>query len=294
MSVGIVGLGTMGSAIARRISSEHTVYGYDPYVEDVDIDQAQCVDSYETLFENTHTVFILVPTGKPVDDVIDDICQKATQSITIIDGGNSNFHDSLRRYQKVRDAGHAFLDVGISGGEHGEEQGFAVMAGGSSDVFQSVEPVLRSISDGFGYAHVGPDGAGHYVKMIHNGIEYALLQAYAEGFHLLREGRYDNLDLEQISRIWQHGAIVDSFLLRLMHNIMQRGQHFPDVSGCVEQGGTGRWTIEEAFEQGVPVHVIAQSFNVRLNSHKCGGTYATQLIALLRNEFGGHKVYHTD
>jgi len=294
MHIGIVGLGTMGTSIARRISGEHTTYGCDPYAGDVDIGQATRVDSYRELLDASSTVLILVPAGEAVDEVIDDICEHAAHSVTIIDGGNSNFHDSLARHDFLAEQGHVFLDVGISGGMHGETRGYSVMAGGTHEAFQSVEPVLASIAAEDGYARVGPEGAGHYVKMVHNGIEYAMLQAYAEGFHVLREGRYQDLDLSQVSRVWQNGAIVDSFLLRLVQQVMQQDQYFEGISGYVAEGGTGRWTIEEAFEQGVPVHVIAQSLNVRLNSQKSGGTYATKLIAKLRHAFGGHDVTHTD
>lgn len=294
MNVGIIGLGTMGTSIARRISEEHAVYGLDPYAENVDIGKAHRVESYAELASKTRVFLILVPAGEAVDAVIDKLCEHAEKYITICDGGNSNFHDSLRRHERLAEAGHAFLDVGISGGMHGEKQGYSVMAGGLKDVFEHVEPILRSIAANNGYAHVGPEGAGHYVKMVHNGIEYALLQAYAEGFHVLREGRYQNLDLAQISHIWQNGAIVNSFILQLIHGIMEEDQQFTGVSGYVAEGGTGRWTIEEAFKQGVPVHTIAQSLNMRLNSQKSGGTYATKLIALLRHAFGGHSVEHTD
>ncbi len=292
MNVGIIGLGTMGASIARRISKEHTVYGFDPYVDEVDLGSAQRVADYPKLLAHVNICLILVPAGDPVDTVIEHVCKYAQNALTIIDGGNSNFHDSLRRYERVEDAGHMFVDVGISGGMHGEEHGYAVMAGGPQAAFDSVQSVLQSIAAPNGCAHVGPAGAGHYVKMIHNGIEYALLQAYAEGFHLLREGRYPTLDLAQIAHIWQHGAIVDSFILSLIHTIMEQDQQFQKISGYVAEGGTGRWTVEEAFEQGVPAHVIAQSLNVRLNSQKSGGTYATKLIALLRHAFGGHNVKH--
>ena len=290
MTLGVIGLGTMGSAIARRVSNTHTVYGLDPYADTVDIGNAQRVEDYAQLLETTQTILILVPAGQAVDDVINTLLRHTDKKLTIMDGGNSNFHDSVRRHDTIGQKGHKFLDVGISGGSHGEERGYSVMAGGSDDVYQRVEPILESIAAPNGYAHVGPAGAGHYVKMVHNGIEYALLQAYAEGFHLLREGRYSELDLEQIAHVWQNGAIVDSFILSLIHAIMQQDQQFSDVSGYVAEGGTGRWTVEEAFEQGIPVHTIAESLNIRLDSQKSGGTYATKLIALLRHAFGGHTV----
>jgi len=291
MTLGIIGLGTMGAAISRRISTEHTVYGYDPYAEEKDLGEGQQVATIDEVLEATRTILILVPAGDPVDDVIDHLCEHSSHHLTIMDGGNSHFQDSLERRGYVQEYGHTFIDVGISGGERGEKHGYAVMAGGQSSEVESISSILKAIATEDGYGHVGPPGAGHYVKMIHNGIEYALLQAYAEGFHLLRQGRYPELDLEQVSRIWSHGAIVDSFLLRLIHDIMQKNQALEGVSGCVQEGGTGEWTVEEAFEQGIAVHAIAQALNLRFDSQKSGGTYATKLIARLRHSFGGHRIY---
>ena len=164
------------------------------------------------------------------------------------------------------------------------------MVGGNFEIYQKIEPLLKAIACKDGYAYVGPSGAGHYVKMIHNGIEYGLLEAYAEGFHLLREGDYNDLDLEQISKLWLHGAVIRSWLLELAHDVFKEDQYFGSVDGKIQEGGTGAWTVENAHKNEIPVPVIEASLKARAESRKTGGNFATKLIQMLRNAFGGHSI----
>jgi 6-phosphogluconate dehydrogenase len=296
MKIGIIGLGRMGAGIAERIvNAGHTVFGFDldahntaqahklgVHIENKVIDIATKVD----------VIWLMVPPGKPVDDVLNLLMPALKKDCIIIDGGNSNFKDSIRRAQLVAQKNVSYLDCGTSGGLHGREHGYCLMVGGDKESYDAVSPLLSLIAAPNGMAHVGPSGAGHYVKMVHNGIEYALLQGYAEGFQLLKEGTFKDvpLNLEQISDLWNHGSIIRSFLLELTHNVYKQDQEFKNVSGEIAEGGTGKWTVQEAQEHGIPVPLIEESLAVRARSRATGGNYATKLVALLRNQFGGHAV----
>lgn len=293
MQVGVVGLGKMGTAILNRLVDHNiSVVGQDPYAQEVACDiRCSRVDQYRDLVDQVSIIFISVPSGDPVDEVIDGLISHADQIDIVVDLGNSYYEHSIERSKKLAEHGIAFLDCGISGGVHGEEVGFSCMIGGDEGAYKRCKSVFDAISAPNGYGLVGPAGAGHYVKMVHNGIEYALLQAYGEGFHILREGVYPSLDLAQISSIWSNGAVIRSFILDLVCEILEHDQTFTNVSGCVEEGGTGRWAVEEAQKHDIPVTTIADALRIRLLSQQIGGTYATKLVSLLRNAFGGHEVY---
>jgi 6-phosphogluconate dehydrogenase len=293
MHVGIVGLGKMGMAMLNRlIEHDISVVGYDPYAEEVACDmRCSRVTTYQELVEQTSIILISVPAGDPVGTVVDELTAHADQIDIVVDMGNSYYEHSVKRGRQLAKHGVAFLDCGVSGGIRGEEIGFSCMIGGDTDAYESCKPIFKALAAPDGYGRVGPSGAGHYVKMVHNGIEYALLQAYAEGFHVLREGEYENLDLAQISNIWSHGSIVRSFILDLVHDVMKDDQAFTNISGYVAEGGTGRWTVEEAQKHNIPATTITDALRIRLLSEQTGGTYATKLVALLRHAFGGHKVY---
>ncbi|HJM68684.1 MAG TPA: NAD(P)-binding domain-containing protein, partial [Candidatus Babeliales bacterium] len=184
----------------------------------------------------------------------------------------------------------AYLDCGTSGGLAGLKEGFCLMVGGNKKAYDAIKSVLKSIAAPEGYAYVGPSGTGHYVKMIHNGIEYALLQSYAEGFDLLKNGEFKDLKLEQISGLWEHGSIVRSEILSLMHGVLAKDQKLESVSGKVAESGMGRWTVELAKKENVPVPLIEKALEIRKESQKTGGNYGTKLVAMLRNAFGGHSV----
>jgi len=331
MKIGLIGLGRKGHAIAcRLIKGGHEVWGFDG---DANILNAACDDgvkpssSIQDLANNVNIFWLMVPAGDPVDTVINELTKQIKSShlvygaapkgdgssrlrqgfdvqassprarlsdAVIIDGGNSNFKDSVRRYQTLKSQNIDFIDCGTSGGLQGKDIGFSLMIGGDKEVFEKLDPIFKSIAAPGGYAYMGPAGAGHYVKMIHNGIEYALLQSYAEGFQLLKEGRYKNLDLEKISSVWNHGSIIRSWILELAHDIFVQDQNLTEISGKIGENKTGQWTLDEAKEQNIPVDLIERSLQIRATSRQTGGNYATKVVAMLRNRFGGHLLAKKD
>ena len=298
MKCGIIGLGRMGLAIAERAANAgHQVYAFDADQNACAIAQAQgitIVPSVASLPEHVSVIWLMVPAGKVVDLVLDELSPTLKSEQIIVDGGNSNFNDSIARAERLKSRNIGYLDCGTSGGLKGREIGFSLMVGGDQKSFEIVEPLFKAIAAPQSYGLVGPSGAGHYVKMIHNGIEYALLQGYAEGFQLLKEGHYPKLDLAQITGIWQHASVIRSWILDLAHDIFKADQTLESISGKVAESGTGRWTVEEAHKQKVPVTLIEQSLKIRDESQKTGGNYATKVVALLRKAFGGHKIETKD
>jgi len=293
MRCAIIGLGKMGAAIAARLRKEkYCVLGYDPSLhaqEAMEKLEVQLYTNLPALAQEADVIWLMIPAGPLIDQTIAAL-GTLRPGVIIVDGGNSNFNDSRKRAAALAQKKIPFLDCGTSGGVHGQEHGFCLMVGGDYHAYQAIEPLLKVIAMKDGYGYMGPSGAGHYVKMVHNGIEYGLLQAYAEGFDLLRNGDYKDLDLEKISRVWLHGAVIRSWLLELAHDIFKEDQMFGSVSGAIQEGGTGAWTVENAHKNKVLVPVIATSLEVREWSRKTGGNFATKLIALLRHAFGGHAV----
>lgn len=294
MTIGLIGLGKMGSAITERlVNAGHDVVAFDinqQARENARDLGASTVDSIEGVAEQTNIIWLMVPPGTIVDATIDELIPNLAEESIIIDGGNSKFSDSVRRAQKLQKHSIEFFDCGTSGGLRGRMIGFCLMVGGPSKLFKKIEPALQAIAAPNGYALVGPSGAGHYVKMVHNGIEYALLQAYAEGFHLLKDGSYKKLDLEEISALWMHGSIIRSFILDLCHSILKRDQSLNTISGKVGATGMGKWTVEQAEQEGIPVTLIKDALDIRAWSQETGGNFATKIVAQLRKEFGGHSV----
>lgn len=290
----MVGLGRMGSAVAwRLIKGGHEVFGFDQDKNSAALVKEYgvcCMGTLPELVKHVHVIWMMVPAGKPVDDVIETLLLHATKNQIIIDGGNSYFADSIRRYTILQQKGISFLDCGTSGGVHGKELGFSLMIGGDQAAYKNAEVAFKAIAATGGYAYFGPAGAGHYIKMVHNGIEYALLQAYAEGFQLLKEGKYSDLDLEKICTVWNNGSIVRSWLVNLSQQVFQKDQKLEAVSGEIGENQTGKWMVAEAHERKVPVKVIEQALDVRAWSRQTGGNFATKVVALLRNVFGGHAV----
>lgn len=296
MKLGIIGLGRMGSGIAERvINAGHDVIGFD--LDANNCAQAeklgvQVVGSLEQVAQTCSVVWLMVPPGDVVDKVIAQILPHLTTGAIVVDGGNSNFKDSMRRAQQVAQKQIAYLDCGTSGGLKGREIGYCLMLGGDQTACNKIEPLLKAIATNDGYALVGPSGAGHYVKMVHNGVEYAMLQAYAEGFQLIKEGSFKDadLDLAIISHVWMHGSVIRSWLLDLAHDVFKEDQKLDAISGEIAEGGTGKWTVQDAQEHNVPVPLIEHSLEVRKWSRESGGNFATKVIAMLRNKFGGHEV----
>ena len=290
MKLGMVGLGRMGSGMTERLErGGHTVQTFDPNAPSTE-------DSLEELaqqLEPRRVAWLMIPAGKITEDAFQTLLGVLDPGDVIVDGGNSNFRDSQRRHAEAKERGVHFVDVGVSGGVWGLREGFCLMAGGDDEAVSLLEPALATLAPEDGWAHVGPSGAGHFVKMVHNGIEYGLMQAYAEGFELLRASEL-GLDLEQIAGIWRYGSVVRSWLLELLHAAFeQHGSGLDDIRGYVEDSGEGRWTIEEAIAHDVPVPVIAASLFARFSSRQ-DESFAAQVAAALRQQFGGHAVRGVD
>jgi 6-phosphogluconate dehydrogenase len=294
VTVGVIGLGRMGFSIAQRlVAAGLNVYGYDANnqlaISAQEAGITPCA-SPEILAQQVKIIWLMVPAGKIVDDVIMMIKSHCHKGAIIVDGGNSFYKDSVRRAQLLAESGIAYVDCGTSGGLYGKEIGYSLMLGGQADAIMLLEPVLQAIAYPQGYAHVGPSGAGHFVKTVHNGVEYAMLQAYGEGFHLLKEGPYKQLDLAQVAHVWQQGAVIRSWIGELAYNILKHDQHLTTISGSIGENATGKWTTQVADQYNIPVDVIKKSLDVRAWSRQTGGNFGTKMVAMLRNAFGGHEV----
>ena len=287
MQLGMIGLGRMGNGMTERLrEGGHEIKTYDPNVE------ARTADSLDELaaqLERPRALWMMIPAGEITEQTFTQLLSVLDEGDTIVDGGNSNFRDSRRRYDEAQKQGIHFVDVGVSGGIWGLEIGFCLMAGGDDEPVKRLEPILETLAPEDGYAHVGASGSGHFVKMIHNGIEYGLMQAYAEGFEIMQHSEYE-LDLQQISGIWRYGSVVRSWLLELLHSAFeQHGSAPEDIAPYVEDSGEGRWTITEAINENVPAPVIAASLFARFGSRD-EINFAAKVAAALRNQFGGHAV----
>lgn len=298
MKIGVIGLGRMGMAIVDRLlKAGHDVFAFDIDQKARDAAQklgAQTVEAVDQLPQQVNVIWLMLPAGKVVDDVIDALLPNMQKGHIIVDGGNSKFTDTIRRAGYLAQHGIHLLDCGTSGGLKGRDIGFSLMIGGDQKVFESIKSLFAAIAhkDGFGY--MGPPGAGHYVKMIHNGIEYALLQSYGEGFDLLKHGQYRSLDLEKVACVWNNGGVIRSYILELIQNVFANDQQFDTISGEVDESGTGLWTVQEAHKQKVPVKLIEDALEIRKQSRETGGNFGTKLVALLREQFGGHEVKKTE
>jgi len=297
MKFGLIGLGKMGEALAyRAVQGGHEVFGFDLNADNCAIAAQSGVQIVENVADfahkNIHIFWLLVPQGPIVDSVIAQLQPLLQAGDIVIDGGNSKFTDSMRRAQELAKQDIFFIDCGTSGGVNGKTNGFCLMVGGEKKAYDTIEPLLLSLATSGGCAYVGPSGAGHYVKMVHNGIEYGLMQAYAEGFHLIKNGEFEaaHIDLEKVAYLWNHGSVIRSWLLELTYDIMKEDQDLNDVAGNVASTGMGKWTVEAAHKSNIPVAVIEESLKVRELSEKTGGNYATKIVAMLRNKFGGHAI----
>jgi 6-phosphogluconate dehydrogenase len=286
MQLGMVGLGRMGSGMTKRLQQHgHDVKTYDPAVKST----AKTLGALAKQLEAPRHVWMMVPSGEITEDTFQKLLRVLEPGDTIVDGGNSNFRDSQRRYKEARKQKISFVDIGVSGGIWGLEVGFCLMAGGDKAPLKRLQPVCEALAPENGYAHVGASGAGHFTKMVHNGIEYGLMQAYAEGFELMYHSEFD-LDLSEIAGIWRYGSVVRSWLLELLHAAMeQHGDKLDDIAAYVEDSGEGRWTINEAINENVPVPVISAALYARFASRQ-EINFSAKVAAALRNQFGGHAV----
>jgi 6-phosphogluconate dehydrogenase len=296
MQLAMIGLGRMGGNMVQRLlQGGHQVVVYDRSADAVKAHVAMGAAAARDLPDLAATlpvprvVWVMVPAGAPVESTIDQLIPVLAKGDVIIDGGNSNFKDSIRRAARAREHGLEFIDSGTSGGIWGLTVGYCLMIGASPEAFKRCEPIFKTLAPPDGYAHVGPPGAGHYVKMIHNGIEYGLLQAYAEGYEILHASKDFKLDLQQISAVWNRGSVVRSWLNELAERAFKKDADLAALKGYVEDSGEGRWTVQEAIDLDVPAPVITLSLLARFRSRQAD-SFGAKVIAALRNEFGGHAV----
>jgi len=286
MQIGMIGLGRMGANMAERLRrGGHEVIGYDRNQEVSDVGSlSELVDKLKP----PRAAWVMVPSGDPTEKTIQELAGLLDKGDLIIDGGNSNFRDSMRHAGELEEQGLLFMDAGTSGGIWGLKIGYCLMVGGGDEAFKRVESALKTLAPEDGYAHVGPAGAGHFTKMVHNGIEYAMLQSYAEGFEILEASQFD-LDLHQLAALWNHGSVVRSWLLELAESAFDKDPDLSKIRGYVEDSGEGRWTVFEAINENVAAPTIAASLFARFVSRQ-EDSFSMRVIAALRNEFGGHAV----
>jgi 6-phosphogluconate dehydrogenase len=296
MRIGFIGLGRMGANMVRRLIRDgHEIAAYNRTPEKTRemagegaIPAFTIAELVGTL-EKPRTVWIMVPAGDATEAQIADLLEHLEPGDTIVDGGNTNFHDDQRRHPALATKGIRYIDAGVSGGIWGLKIGYCLMVGGEREAVEPLEPVFRSLAPENGYLHVGGPGAGHYVKMVHNGIEYGLMQAYAEGFEIMHASDYE-LDLAGISELWMQGSVVRSWLLELAGRAFRaNGSDLASLKGYVADSGEGRWTVQEAIDHDVPAPVITLSLLTRFRSRQ-DDSYGAKVLAALRNEFGGHAV----
>jgi 6-phosphogluconate dehydrogenase len=296
MQLAMIGLGRMGGNMSERLMRDgHKMVVFDRSPEAIQKYVALGASGAATATEVAsklsapRVVWIMVPAGKPVDDTIAALLPGMSKGDVIIDGGNSNFHDTMRRAKELEQKGIHFVDSGTSGGIWGLENGYCLMIGASPEAFALCEPIFKSLAPPDGYGHMGPPGSGHYVKMIHNGVEYGMLQAYAEGYEILHASKDFKLDLYKIAGVWNHGSVVRSWINELAERAFERDANLDQLKGYVEDSGEGRWTVQEAIDLDVPAPVITLSLLARLRSRQ-PDSFGGKVIAALRNEFGGHAV----
>jgi 6-phosphogluconate dehydrogenase len=298
MQLGMIGLGKMGANMTRRLlQDDHTVVGFDldeATVRELEGEGAGGATTLEALVEQLdppRVLWIMVPSGDPVDQTIETLVPLVAAGDILIDGGNSNYKDTLRRGKELQAEGLHYVDVGTSGGVWGLEQGYSMMVGGSDEAVDVLRPALETLAPGpdKGWGHMGPVGSGHFVKMVHNGIEYGVMQAYAEGFDILQAKEEFGLDLHQVAETWRFGSVIRSWLLDLTSRALAGDQELPGVAPWVDDSGEGRWTVKEAIDLDVPAPVITDALLARLDS-RAEDSYTHKLLAAMRNQFGGHAI----
>ncbi len=296
MQLGMVGLGRMGYNMTLRLMAHgHQLVAFDlnaeavKHIAEQGATPANGLDELAAKLTPRRAVWIMVPSGVPTEDSIHKVMAHLDAGDVIIDGGNSNYKDSIRHGEMLKEKGIHFLDCGVSGGIWGLENGFNLMVGGDQEAYDYVQPIFEALAQAHGYAHVGPLGAGHYSKMVHNGIEYGMLQAYAEGFEILKKAPL-GFDLHQLAALWNNGSVVRSWMLELAERAFsEKGNDLAGIRGWVADSGEGRWTVQEAIDLDIPAPVITLSLLQRFVSRQ-DESYSAKVIAMIRNEFGGHAV----
>jgi len=298
----LVGLGKMGAGMAKRlVAGGHTVFGCDPNeaargaLRDLGGTPLDSLSAVRDRVKAPRAVWVMVPAGGAVDSVLDTLVPMLDRGDIVIDGGNSYYKDSMRRAERLRGEGLHFVDCGVSGGVWGASEGFCLMAGGDEAALERLRPILTTLAPApdRGWGRVGPCGAGHFVKMVHNGIEYGMMQAYAEGFAIMGKKEAFAVDLAQVSEIWRHGSVVRSWLLDLTQRALAESPDLDGIAPWVADSGEGRWTVAEAVDLDVPAPVLTLALLERLSSRE-KDSFAYKLLAAMRNQFGGHAVHKTE
>jgi 6-phosphogluconate dehydrogenase len=301
MNLGLVGLGRMGGNMAARLEGRgHQIYGFDPNpaareeAATKGIDPADSLEALVEALESPRSIWVMVPAGGPTTSTLETLRDLLAEGDVVIDGGNSNFRETQEWAMRLGEKGIHLVDAGVSGGVWGLEHGYCLMVGGPAEAVSQLEPILTALAPEKGWLHVGPSGAGHFVKMVHNGIEYGLMQAYAEGFELMAAAPELDLDLPAIAELWGKGSVVRSWLLELTV-LALAGEGFSKVRPWVDDSGEGRWTVEEAVRRAVPLPAITAALYERFGSRQLPegdqpGSFAHRLLAALREQFGGHAV----
>ena len=296
MQLAMLGLGRMGgNMVERLLKGGHKVVAYDvnprraAELAALGATPATTLDEAIAALSPPRVCWTMVPAGKITEELIHSLASRMQKGDVIVDGGNSNFKDSQRRAKELSERGIHFCDAGTSGGVWGLKNGYCLMVGGLAEAYARIEPALRSLAPEGGLMHTGPAGSGHFTKMVHNGIEYGLMAAYAEGFEVLKTSPFGQLDLAKIAGIWRYGSVVRSWLLELLHDALVRDPNLDQIRGYVEDSGEGRWTVQAAIDQNVPAPVITLSLLMRIASRQ-EESFSAKVEAALRNEFGGHAV----
>ena len=299
MELGLIGLGRMGSNMALRMKyAGHKIIGYadhaksvDSFVAEVGADGAYSLKELVEKLGSPRAIWIMIPAGEAIDQVLNELLPELDIDDVVIDGGNSYYKDSIRRAILLKEKGIHFLDVGTSGGVWGLKEGYCLMVGGEKEIVDRLRPIFEALAPAIdkGWAHVGSNGAGHFVKMVHNGIEYGLMEAYGEGFAILKQKEELKLDLHQVAEVWRHGSVIRSWLLDLTADALAKDTALEDVEPFVEDSGEGRWTVAEAIDMDVSAPIITLSLLQRLRSRD-RSLFSDRMLAIMRNQFGGHKV----
>jgi len=300
MELAMVGLGKMGANMARRLArAGHRVVAYNRSPEkafalaeeEPNVAAVESLGEISVQLSPPRAAWVMVPAGAPTEQTVDGLLDILAPGDAIVDGGNSNYKDTLRRAARVSERGLHFVDVGTSGGVWGLTDGYSMMIGGEDEVVERLRPIFETLAPApdEGWARVGPSGAGHFVKMVHNGIEYGMMEAYAEGFEILKAKEEFELDLHQVAEVWRYGSVIRSWLLDLTAAALAEDADLSDIRGWVSDSGEGRWTVFEAIDQDVPAPVITLALMMRFVSRQ-DESYAAKLLAAMRNQFGGHAV----
>ncbi len=295
MKLGLIGLGRMGFNLALNMRDNgHKVVCFNRSKEKVEeaikegMDGAFSIEELVSKLEGRKVIWLMLPAGEIIDQMIETLVPMLNKGDIIIDGGNSNYKDTLRRYENLKPTGIDFVDVGTSGGIEGARNGACTMIGAEDSVFSYIEELLRDVSVENGYLHCGANGSGHFVKMVHNGVEYGMMQAIGEGFEILKKSRFD-LDMEKVAKVWNHGSVIRGWLMELAQNAFSKDENLDKIKGVMYSSGEGLWTVQEALELKVPATVITESLMMRYRSEQ-EDTFTGKVVAALRNEFGGHAV----